>query len=377
MSGTSDNAVGVAGSSLSGVGVSGESKLDNGVLGSTAAAKRAGVFGRCTADRGNGIAGLAQGALGVGVFGTAELRGVGVVGTGATGVVGQGESGPGVQASSAESHGVVGMGGKPNAPPESQGRVRWRWRKRSRRSFARPRRARGKLRWRKRGPGKDQRNQIRRGPRADTVAGVKGVSVARAPGIVGQSAGGIGVIGLGNGTDNVVPELLNPGAGVMGLSAGSSGVFGFGAPGVLGWASGAPGAPGHRAPPAVVAFGGVGAIGSVGVLGRATVAGSPKVSGGSKQFVIDHPLDPENRYLHHAAVEAPALKTFYDGTVTIDETGQARVTLPAWFSALNSDLCYSLTSLGGPAPDLHVAQEFDGEGFTIGGGLPAREHAGR
>jgi hypothetical protein len=150
----------------------------------------------------------------------------------------------------------------------------------------------------------------------------------------------------------------------MGLSAGTSGVFGFGAPGVLGWASGG------SSVPAVLAFGGVGAIGSVGVYGTVTVAGSLKVAGGSKQFVIDHPLDPENRYLHHAAVEAPALKTFYDGTVTIDETGQARVTLPAWFSALNSDLCYSLTSLGGPAPDLHVAQEFDGEGFTIGGGRP-------
>ncbi|XXF75405.1 hypothetical protein P2318_20300 [Myxococcaceae bacterium GXIMD 01537] len=124
---------------------------------------------------------------------------------------------------------------------------------------------------------------------------------------------------------------------------------------------------------AVSALGGIGSLGTTttpagGFVGDVFILGNLKVAGGAKQFVIDHPQDPERRYLQHAAVEAPALKTFYDGTVTTDGSGSARVELPEWFSALNTDLCYSLTPVGGPAPDLHVAKEFDGRAFVIAGG---------
>jgi hypothetical protein len=87
-------------------------------------------------------------------------------------------------------------------------------------------------------------------------------------------------------------------------------------------------------------------------------------------FSIDHPLDPKRKVLNHAAVEAPAHKTFYDGVAQLDAKGQARVALPAWFAALNDEksLCYQLTPVGSAAPDLHVASPFHRGTFVIAGG---------
>jgi hypothetical protein len=50
---------------------------------------------------------------------------------------------------------------------------------------------------------------------------------------------------------------------------------------------------------------------------------------GNKQFKIDHPLDPENKYLTHFSVEAPEAKNVYDGVSTLDEGGEAVVELPS------------------------------------------------
>lgn len=360
VSGSSDNAAGVAGSSGSGVGVSGESKTDNGVLGSTEDGSHAGVFGRSAAtDRGNGVVGLAEGTRGVGVFGQAERRGVGVVGNGATGVVAEGGAGPGLRASSEQSHGVVG-----SATAERASGVAGRSRLDAGvTGTAEAERQPGVLGVNEAGgsgvlgktTGSDKSFPIA------SVAGLSGLSEGTAAGVVGSSAHGLGVVGLGHGM-NGVASWLGPGAGVFGGSPDGPGVAGYGKPGVLGWTAGGDA-------PAISAFGPIAGLGGANLLGNVSIAGTLKVAV-SKQFVIDHPLDAENRYLRHAAVEAPALKTFYDGAVTLDDRGRARVTLPDWFSALNSDLCYSLTPLRGPAPDLHVAEEFDGEGFTIGGGRP-------
>lgn len=93
-----------------------------------------------------------------------------------------------------------------------------------------------------------------------------------------------------------------------------------------------------------------------------------------KLFVIDHPLDPERKVLRHACVEAPEHKTFYDGIVTLNTRGSARVRLPRWFSALNGDLRYQLTPMGRGAPDLHVAEPFTEEAgvFVVAGGHPGQ-----
>ncbi len=105
------------------------------------------------------------------------------------------------------------------------------------------------------------------------------------------------------------------------------------------------------------------------VFGNLNVGGALSVVG-RKQFVIDHPLDPANKYLHHAAIESSEVKNMYDGVARLDENGEAVVHLPEWFEALNRDFRYQLTAIGAPAPTLYVAQEISGNRFKIAGGKP-------
>jgi len=93
----------------------------------------------------------------------------------------------------------------------------------------------------------------------------------------------------------------------------------------------------------------------------------------AKSFVIDHPLDPENKLLYHTSIESPDMKNVYDGTVLLDARGEASVELPSYFEALNRDLRYQLTAIGAPAPRLHVAQKVRGNRFRIAGGVPGGE----
>ncbi|MFQ5608154.1 MAG: hypothetical protein ACE5GA_09425, partial [Candidatus Zixiibacteriota bacterium] len=94
---------------------------------------------------------------------------------------------------------------------------------------------------------------------------------------------------------------------------------------------------------------------------------------GAGAFKIDHPLDPANRYLQHSFVESPDMKNVYDGNVTIDANGEAAVTLPDYFEALNRDFRYQLTAVGAPGPNLHVARKISGNSFRIAGGEPGME----
>ena len=64
------------------------------------------------------------------------------------------------------------------------------------------------------------------------------------------------------------------------------------------------------------------------------------------------------------------MKNIYDGVAVLDENGEATVTLPDWFEALNQDFRYQLTCIGGYAP-VYVAGEISGNHFRIGGGRPA------
>jgi hypothetical protein len=93
-------------------------------------------------------------------------------------------------------------------------------------------------------------------------------------------------------------------------------------------------------------------------------------SANSKAFKIDHPLDPERKYLSHSSVESPDMKNIYDGVATLDADGQAWVELPSYFEALNKDFRYQLTAIGAPAPNLYIAQEVRGNRFHIAGGKP-------
>lgn len=96
--------------------------------------------------------------------------------------------------------------------------------------------------------------------------------------------------------------------------------------------------------------------------GNVNVTGTLSKGGGS--FKIDHPLDPQNKYLYHSFVESPDMKNIYDGTVTTDASGYATVTLPEWFEALNKDFRYQLTVIGDFAQAI-IAQEIQNNQFAI------------
>lgn len=95
---------------------------------------------------------------------------------------------------------------------------------------------------------------------------------------------------------------------------------------------------------------------------------------GTKSFVIDHPFDPENKYLRHYSAEGPEPQNIYNGTITLDGRGEAWVELPDYFAAINRDPRYMLTPIGGAMPNLHVAEEIDLEQdhnrFRVAGGQP-------
>jgi len=105
--------------------------------------------------------------------------------------------------------------------------------------------------------------------------------------------------------------------------------------------------------------------------GDVSVIGTLSKSGGS--FKIDHPQDPKNMYLSHSFVESPDMKNIYDGVVILNKQGQALVTLPSYFNALNQDFRYQLTTIGGYAP-VYIATEIESspnaQQFTIAGGTP-------
>ncbi len=63
-------------------------------------------------------------------------------------------------------------------------------------------------------------------------------------------------------------------------------------------------------------------------------------------FRIDHPLDPENKYLQHSFVESPDMLNIYTGNAICGREGVSFVTMPDYFKALNRDYTYHLTPIG-------------------------------
>ncbi|MBL7765594.1 MAG: hypothetical protein JNJ58_05845 [Chitinophagaceae bacterium] len=102
--------------------------------------------------------------------------------------------------------------------------------------------------------------------------------------------------------------------------------------------------------------------GKVGVVGNLAVTGS--VSKGSGTFLIDHPLDPANKYLYHSFVESPDMMNIYNGNITTDANGYALVVLPDYFDALNRDFRYQLTCIGQPA-QVWIAEKIANHQFAI------------
>jgi hypothetical protein len=241
-------------------------------------------------------------------------------------------------------------------------------------------------------------------------AGVRGINNASGSGVYGTSSGGNGVSGYsttgrgvyGSSTsgygvsgDSVsvgVHGYSSSGTGVQGYSNYATGVKGEGSIGV--YADGVTygvQADGNIAVYGVsLTYGGVAGVGPEygtygegfnGIYGKANgVAGSRAAwfegnvhvnglitSSQTKNFRIDHPLDPENQYLQHAAIESSEVLNQYTGNVVLDANGEAEVVLPEWFSAVNTDVRYQLTPIGGFAP-LYIASEVQNSRFSIAGG---------
>jgi hypothetical protein len=330
---------GIAGESISGVGVIGRSNTGNGVQGVTFVPSKegeppsaSGVFGTSVVG-GDGVVGFVGDATGV--VGN-SIRGIGVLGitrdddgvsgqslTTGDGVSGQSETGNGVHGRSSKGHGVHGIGGV----------------------------------------GTD--GEIAAGVRGVSSLGfgVQGVSSSNY-GIVGNTFGGSGGVSgsawsdLGIGVQGV--SIL--GDGVDGFSFTDVGVRGEGLVGVRG--EGRNG--GVHGVSRSANFGGIigeNPNGLAGIFfGKVRVLGLLFKAGGG--FEIDHPLDPQNKYLRHSFVESPEMLNVYSGNVITDARGEALVTLPDYFDALNQEFRYQLTVIGQFAHAI-VAREIRRNQFRI------------
>ncbi|MFC1569119.1 hypothetical protein ACFL4L_02685 [bacterium] len=93
---------------------------------------------------------------------------------------------------------------------------------------------------------------------------------------------------------------------------------------------------------------------------------------GGGSFMIDHPLDPENKFLCHSFVESPDMKNIYDGVIELDLNGEAIINLPDWFEALNREFRYQLTCIGSYA-QVYISSGVKNNSFAIAGGKPGQE----
>lgn len=334
---TASGGTGVLGIGLT-TGVTGTTvNGDYGVRGETGQTAGYGVFGRANASSGTGVSGFGGGR---GVLGSSTL-GIGVVGDSASstgvqgtsqlsaGVVGSSSNGVGVDGSSANSYGVRAQSYQTSLYALN-----------------------------------NNGNSASLGT-PDLAGDFNGGVYAKSAGwtIVGKSTGTVFAIGVrGEADDTTV------GIGVQG--GGAKGVEGFGA--VTGV---------HAHGPTALIAESISDPTKWAKLGdspnarAATFNGPVYINGtltasGAKNFQIDHPYDPDSRYLVHTAIESGEMMNVYSGNVVLDAAGTASVDLPAWFEAININYRYQLTAIGGPAPNLHVAKKIENGRFAISGGTP-------
>lgn len=210
--------------------------------------------------------------------------------------------------------------------------------------------------------------------------------------------GGSGVYGSSYNGTGVYGEATNSGYGVFGTSP-TGGVRGEGGSvGVTGAADGTgAGVDGVATAPSGLTYGGrfrcfspdgYGVFGGNFALGANVVGvfayqnnplsggyalisdGNFAVQGGTKAFRIDHPFEPEGKYLLHYCTESPYRQNSYCGNVVTELDGYAWVELPVYFGAINTDIKYQLTVVGSDFAIAIVSRKVDGNRFQIRTNLP-------
>jgi hypothetical protein len=174
-----------------------------------------------------------------------------------------------------------------------------------------------------------------------------------------------GNVGIGTASTSAKLEVQIP-AGFAIVGSGGPGFLGIGG-GI--WAKGPIGVLAQGTSIGIVASGGSGGAGQFG--GNVSINGNLSKTGGG--FTIDHPTDPENRYLSHSFVESPEMLNVYRGTVTTDQEGAATVELPGYVAALNREFSYHLTVVGdfaravvsAPLRDGRLSLRTDQPGVTV------------
>ena len=313
--GDSQSGLGVTGSSDNGIGVMGVSANATAVYGLTDNGLSA-VYGQSNHPAGNGVEGRANGGSSAwGVLGASDTgQGVHGVSTTGIGVYGQTTDGTGVYAFSMTGTAVRGE------------------------SYS--------------GPGvhgsSGEHDAVRGETAGDGRSGVYGVN---------GHANGYGV--FGRNSNRTTTGYLGGTAGVQGTFGNFTGRLGTNTSAVVGTNETS-----HD-------YGVLGATSFAGYFsGRVQVDGDFSVlAGHTKNFTIDHPLDPQHRYLNHFSVESSEVTNLYSGVAVLDSHGAAKVELPQWFEAINRDPRYQLTCIGSFAP-VYVAEEISGNHFKIAGGEP-------
>ena len=204
---------------------------------------------------------------------------------------------------------------------------------------------------------------------ATSGTGVRGTSIS-GRGVHGETSSTHGAVegwntgtgpGVWGGNVNGKLGYLGGKYGVYGESSGYKGYLGFSDGSVVGQhSSGNYGYLG-AADAGITARGYSGSKAGI-FTGDVQVTGA--LSKGSGSFKIDHPLDPEHKYLYHSFVESPDMMNVYNGNVVTDEEGRAVVELPAYFEALNRDFRYQLTVVGRFAQAI-VEEEVTNNRFVI------------
>jgi hypothetical protein len=201
---------------------------------------------------------------------------------------------------------------------------------------------------------------------ANGQVGIGATSPSSAAWLEVQAPQNGGASGLdANGTNGIIAiGATNP----TGEFAGGSGIIGMGGHGLAQDADGGifEGGTGSSFGDGMQAIAGSGGIAG-NFTGNVTITGN--LTAGSKNFKIDHPLDPAGKYLVHASVESSELMNIYTGNVTTDAQGEARVQLPDWFEALNTDFRYQLTVIGQFAQAI-VSSEVQNHEFAIRSSAP-------